>query len=642
MAKAAVRAGRRRNEAELPATFHAQLATLVSSPPAGDDWLHELKLDGYRIGCRIEGNQARLISRNGKDWTDRFPEVERAAAELPVRKAFLDGEVAVLLPDGRTSFQALQNVMSAKPPRNLVYFVFDLLHLDGENIASQPLEERKRRLEDLLGSSKTGVLRFTDHVVGRGPEFLERVAALGLEGIVSKRRNRAYAPGRGKDWLKAKCIRRQEFVIGGFTDPEGSRAGIGALLVGVHENGRLLFTGKVGTGFTQQSARDLRRILDEREQKECPFAVRPPGWLGRHAHWVRPDLVAEVAFTEWTEEGKIRHPSFQDLRADKEPREVVREDPAAAATAPARPARRARAGRASVAGVQLSNPDRVLYPEIGLTKLGLAQFYEHIADWILPHVTGRPLTLVRCPRGLGESCFYMKHSRVWAPEGLKRVRIPEKTKVGEYLVVESLQGLIALVQMDILEIHTWNSTVQNLECPNRIVLDLDPGPEVEWTMIREGARLLRTTLASVGLESFVKTTGGVGLHVVIPLLPESGWKDCLAFARLVASTLSRHHPERYTTSFAKRGRERKILIDYLRNNRTNTSVAAYSTRARPRAPVSVPLAWDELDRGMRSDRYTVENLGKRLAGLKEDPWSQYWHLRQRLPSMKTTEKQIGL
>ena len=636
----------------LPATFSTQLATLVKAPPTGDSWLHELKYDGYRIGCRIDRGSVLLLSRNGKDWTARFPSVVEAARRLPVRQALLDGEVTIVMPDGRTSFQALQNAYgSGLREGEIVYFVFDLLHLDGTDVSRQKLEERKARLRRLLGGADT-IMRYADHVVGHGTQVFDAACRQGAEGIVSKRRDLAYQPGRGPSWLKTKCVDRQEFVIGGFTDPEGSRAGIGALLIGVHDShGQLVFAGKVGTGFTQASARELRRRLEAIEQREPPFAVRPAGRVGRDVHWVKPSLVGEVAFTEWTGDGKIRHPSFQGLREDKRPADVVRERPQLAepqATQPPKRPRRheqrvvRRSGRtttrarrgapeATVAGVRITHPDRVLYPDLPLTKLQLAEFYEGIAKWILPHLAGRPLTLVRCPEGVGPSCFYMKHAHQWAPEGLRRVAIQEKRKVGEYLVAESVTALVGLVQMGILEIHTWNSTTDNLEHPDRIVIDLDPGPRVAWPAVIDAARLVRAALEALSLQSFVKTTGGRGLHIVVPLAPRAPWDECLDFSRAVAEAVVRLDARKYTTAFAKAGRESQILIDYMRNNRTNTSVAAYSTRAKPKAPLSVPLDWDELNARLPSDHFTVRNVGKRLAGLRSDPWQAYWKIRQQIP-----------
>jgi bifunctional non-homologous end joining protein LigD len=617
--------------------YRPQLATLVKAPPAGDEWLHEIKYDGYRIGCQIDGREVRLLSRTGKDWTGSFPEIRDAAAALRVRDTLLDGEVAMVLPDGRTSFQALQNASSSRERRGLEYFVFDLLHDRGVDLRSRPLEARKKRLESLLARlPRDGRLRYAAHVVGEGPAFFRQACARGLEGIVSKRRDLPYTAGRGRGWLKVKCVQRQELVIGGFTDPKGSRTGIGALLVGVHDaRGALVFAGKVGTGFTQRSAVELRRRLERLERKTCPFSPCPTGRIARDAHWVAPELVAEVAFTEWTGEGKIRHPSFQGLREDKRPSEIVREQ---GADPPPEPKRRGgnpsprtgRPGRMDVAGISLSHPERVLYPDPGLTKLDIARYYEAIADWIVPHVSGRPLTLVRCPEGVGTSCFYMKHSQLWAPSALRRVRIKEKTKIGEYLIADSIAAVVALVQMDVLEIHTWNSTADHLEHPDRLVFDLDPGPAVRWSAVVTAARLVRDVLHALGLASFVKTTGGAGLHVVVPLAPAAGWDECLAFTRAFAEALVRQNPRAYTTEFVKAGREGKILIDYLRNNRTNTSVAAFSTRARAGASVSVPLAWAELGPRLRSDHFTVRNVPARLAALRGDPWRDYWKSRQRL------------
>ena len=596
----------------------------MKEAPEGDAWIHEIKYDGYRIGCRIRGGRVALYSRNGKDWTAAFPEIAEAARGLGITDALLDGEVAMVLPDGRTSFQALQNAFSidtVAARAALVYFVFDLLRADGERLEALPLEERKARLRALLGRrKKTSRIRYSEDVSGHGREFFDKACRLGLEGIISKRRDQPHRNGRHSDWVKTKCVERQEFVIGGFTDPEGARVGIGALLVGYYDDERrLIFSGKVGTGFTQKLSLDLRAQLERLEQRECPFVVRPAGWLGKNAHWVRPVLVAEVMFTEWTTDGKIRHPSFQGLRADKSPKEARKEVPAAKPPS-----------NNTVQGVRISNPDRVVYPEMGITKLDLARYYETIADWVVPHLRGRPLTLVRCPDGMRGECFFMKHSKVWAPEPLRRVRIQEKKKLGEYLIADDIAGVIGLVQMGILEVHTWNSDFARVEEPNRLVLDLDPGEKVTWARVIEAARALRSALQALGLESFVKTTGGKGLHVVVPLQPYAKWSACLAFTRALAETIERRSPESYTTEFAKAGRSRKILIDYLRNNRTNTSVAAFSTRAKAHAPVSVPLTWRELTASLDPATFTVQTVPKRLARLRSDPWADYWRSRQKL------------
>lgn len=653
----------------LPTRFAPELATLVKSAPEGDAWLHELKFDGYRIAARLDAGKVTLLSRRNNDWSAQFPAVCAAVARLPARRALLDGEVAAVLPDGRTSFQALQNVGARGTV--LAYYVFDLLHLDGEDVSRLPLEERKRRLARLLRARRgTTLLRYSDHVVGGGAEFFAAACAKGLEGIVSKRRDRPYDPGRHGDWVKTKCWLRQEVVIGGFTEPAGSRVGLGALLVGVHDaQGQLVFAGKVGTGFSERAARELRAKLDRLVRAAPPFAEPPREARRWKTQWVRPGLVAEVAFSEWTNDGRMRHPSFQGLRADKLPAEVVRERavPVAEAARPARKTRttsaaaakerregtravayerrsreRAVAGtgtpfpkgaakaRLTVAGVSLSHPERVLYPEDGIRKLDLARYYEDVAEWIVPHVAGRPLTLVRCPNGLG-SCFYMKHTRTWhPPDVIRQVKIREQKKVGEYAVVDSIAGVIALAQMNILEIHTWNAVVDRLEQPNRIVIDLDPGPAVAWKDVVAAAHLVRRTLDTLGLASFAKTTGGKGLHVVAPVVPQHDWDACLAFARGVAEAIARAEPRRYTTALPKAGRENKILLDYLRNNRGSTSVAAFSTRARPGCPISVPIGWDELGARLRPDQFRLANVRRRLRRLKEDPWRDYWTLRQRL------------
>jgi bifunctional non-homologous end joining protein LigD len=639
--------------AALPEFVTPQLATLVESAPEGGDWLHEMKFDGYRILCRVDDGRARLLSRQANDWTDRFSTIARAAGRLPARQALIDGEVAVVLPDGTTSFQALQNLMSGEGPGELVYFVFDLLHLDGYDLTRGPLERRKALVRDLLAGVGNAALRYSEHVVGSGPEFFKEACGLALEGIVCKRRDAPYRPGRSRDWLKVKCHKEQEVVIGGYTSPQGSRVGLGALLVGLHDrDGRLVYAGKVGTGFDDATLRDLEERLRRLEQKTSPFAGPVPG--ASKAHWVRPELVAQVAFGEWTSDGRMRHPSFRGLREDKPAREVVRErpDPAATAKETAAPPKAATASRTSapsrrastsrtgpatveVAGVRLTHPDRVLYPEQGITKRDLALFYESIADWIMPHLAGRPTTLVRCPEGAHEKCFYQKHTGYWAPETLRRVKIREAKKIGEYLVVDDLPGLIGLVQIGILEIHTWNSIADRLEQPDRLVFDLDPDPSVPWERVLDAARRVRARLEELGLASFVKTTGGKGLHVVMPFRPRPGWDAAASFAEAVATGLAAEEPRAYTAQMSKALRKGKIFIDYMRNYRGATSVAAYSTRARAGAPVSVPLRWDELGPDLRNDTYTVASVKARLVALKGDPWAEFWTTRQELPASAT-------
>ena len=665
----------------LPKFMPPQLATLVDKAPEGDGWLHELKFDGYRIVARLADGRARLLSRRGLDWTESFPSVAEGVARLPVDDAIVDGEVAVFLPGGTTSFQALQQRSSAAPRGDLRYVVFDLLHMNGQDLTGARLEDRKALLARLIEAARDAApLKYSDHVVGSGPEFAARACRMGLEGIISKKRDSVYQGARTTDWLKVKCLREQEVVIGGYTDPEGSRIGIGALLAGFYDDGRLVYAGKVGTGFSDKTLRDLHQRLGRLEQSTSPFTPPPTG-VGR-THWVRPKLVAQVTFGEWTADGRMRHPSFLGLREDKPATDVVRETPrpleaavadgarssARTVAVPSRvsrprssraspppipkaaskrspspaarrpsPARQARAGAiAEVAGVRLTHADRVVYPRRRTTKHGLALFYESIAEWILPHLSGRPTALVRCPDGVEGTCFYQKHTGYWAPGELRRVKIREKKKTGEYLIVDDLAALIGLVQIGILEIHTWNSVIDRLERPDRVVFDLDPAPDVAWRRVVEAARLLRERLRSLDLESFVKTTGGKGLHIIVPFAAGITWEEGAAFTRTIAEDLEREDPKRYIAQMAKAARTGKIFIDYLRNTRGATSVAAYSTRAKPEAPVSVPIDWDELSPRLTSDHYTIANLPKRLADLRADPWARYATVRQRLPAVGRT------
>ncbi len=658
--------------APLPASIRPQLPTLVRSAPEGDRWLHEMKLDGYRLLARIEPERdprprslergrVRLLSRHGLDWTARFPRVAAALAELPAETALIDGEAVVLLPSGASSFQELQAALGAGDDRRIVYFAFDLLHLDGFDLAPAPLEERKRALDALLAAQSSDALRYNRHLEGRGAELFQHACRLELEGVVSKRRDAPYRPGRGDTWVKVKCTARQEMVIGGYTLPVGAGEGLGALLVGVHEDDELRYVGRVGTGFDERTARQLRRRLEALETKTSPFASRPGagaragGITGRaagRARWVRPELVAEVELTEWTKDGMMRHPTFRGLREDRPARDIVRERPAdpeatrapAVRRRPAGPAKAARVAKATaiprkkrgvtteVAGVELSNADRVLYPELGFTKRDLACFYASIERFVLPHLRDRPTTLVRCPEGLGGPCFYQKHTGWWAPAVLRRVHIQEQRKVGEYLVVDSLPALVGLVQLGILEIHTWSSEVAHLEEPDRLVFDLDPGPGVGWARVCEAARAIRDRLAGAGLGAFVKTTGGKGLHVVAPLVPRADWAACAAYARRFAEAIAADAPRAFTTNMSKAARPGKIFLDHLRNVRGATSVAAYSTRARPGAPVSTPLRWDELGPDVGPDHYTVKNLPARLGHLRGDPWAGYERARRPLPS----------
>ncbi len=467
-----------------------------------------------------------------------------------------------------------------------------------------PLHTRKETLAEILkAKSPSSAIRYSEHWLGQGDRLYDEACRSGLEGVISKKAHEPYRSGRSRDWVKTKCVQNQEFVIGGFTDPAGSRAGLGALLVGVHdERGRLVYAGKVGTGFSRQSLTELRNRLDPLVSKASPFVNPPRGAEARGVHWVKPELIGAVAFAEWTSDNMLRHPSFQGLREDKPPVAITRERVSGTSNSNA-----SRNETVEVAGVKLTHADRVLYPEQGITKHELALYFEHIADWILPHVAGRPLTLVRCPEGHNKQCFYQRHVTDSASECIRPVPIREKGKLVNYVAVDNLQGLIALVQMGVLELHTWGSTTDQMDRPDRLIFDLDPDPEISWDPLKQAAESLRVYLSELGLSSFVKTTGGKGLHVVVPLIPKVDWDTAKEFSRQVAQQMVRRAPDRYTATMSKTKRRGKIYIDYLRNAKTATAVAAYSTRARAGAPVSVPLRWDELGADIRGNYFSVRN-----------------------------------
>lgn len=608
-----------------PKALEPQLATLTESVPEGDDWLHELKYDGYRLLAFRDGKRVRLRTRRGNDWTERFPTVAEAIAALPVNRAVLDGEVVVLDSHGASDFQALQNSLDRGEAAAHVFFAFDLPFCEGYDLRASPLAERKALLARLLARSRPS-LRFSEHVRGSGPDFLRQACELGLEGTVAKRADSRYESRRTRTWLKLKCLKRQEFVVGGYTEGTGSRARLGALLLGVHgEDGELRYAGKVGTGFTARSLRELASALAELEIDEAPFVDPPRGREARGAHWAKPDLVVEIAFTEWTADGSLRHPSFQGMREDKGPEEVVRERPRESKGS------RSAVTRDGVAGVELSHPDRVLYPEQGITKAELAAYYESVADAILPHLVDRPLTIVRCPRGRAASCFYQKHANEGIPAPVRAIRVTEQGGAArDYLAVDDLAGVVTLVQLGALELHPWGSRADRIDRPDRIVIDLDPGPGVPWKRVVEAAAEMRAIFEELELASFLRTTGGKGLHVVLPIDRRSSWDEAKDFAREAAAALARRDEEAFVLTATKARRQGRIFVDWLRNARGATAVASYSSRARPGAPVAMPIAWKELAPKLDPSAFTVRTVPRLLARRRRDPWEGFFDLRQSL------------
>ena len=597
-----------------------ELATLVAVAPPGDRWIHELKFDGYRILAQVDDRDIRLRTRTGLDWTERFKVVAEALAKLRLADSILDGELVALDEKGLSNFSTLQKALSTGQTGTLVYHVFDLLRHQGEDLRRLPLLERKARLLKALGRlPKNGAIRYTDHVRGSGESVQREACRLGLEGIVSKRANSPYHAGRGEDWVKVKCVKEQEFVIGGYTDPQGSRQGLGALLLGYHENGgRLVYSGKVGTGFDDTLLRDLRSRLEKTARKESPFDQGPQGAERRGVHWVEPKLVAQIRFTGWTGDRRLRHPVFHGLREDKPAGEVGMETPKTEAPSTL---------RTSVAGVVISHPDRLIYPEQKLAKLDVARYYERVAERMLPYVAERPLSLLRCPDGRGGPCFYQKN---WVKSGdaVKTVKIPMKSASTVAPVITDARGLLSLIQHGALEIHPWGSRSRTIESPDVCIFDLDPDTDVPWPDLAAAAQSLRERLEDLDLESFLKTTGGKGLHLVIPLTGTVRWERLKSFAQDLANDLAREHPDRYTATMAKKARQGRIFIDWMRNMRGATAVAPFSTRARANAPVATPISWDELDRIDRADAFTVGTIASRL---DLDPWKGYFQVRQQLP-----------
>lgn len=589
-----------------------QTATLVRSIPNPQAFTFELKWDGYRIVAIKAGDTVRLVSRKAQDYSAEFASVVKDVAALDVDECAVDGEICALDERGVPSFQLLQNRGRKKAP--IAFFVFDLLWLDGEDLRGLPIEKRRARLAKL--AKKSPALVLSTATEGDYRAVLDLACKRGLEGIVAKEKKSTYVAGRRPTWLKVKCHLRQEFAVVGYLPLMETQDAVGGLLIATYGNdGRFHYAGKVGTGFDSATRVRLAKMLD-RDRSETPTATGAPKLHGL-ARWSVPKLVAEVEFTEWTEGGNIRHPSFQGLRRDKTPEECTRDVPI-----------EEHDGKPVVAGIAISHSERVLDPT-GVTKLALAKYYDAVADKMLPHVRGRPLTLVRWAEGkqTEKGGVYLRHAKAWGPSALRRVKIQEQKKVGEYLVADTRAALVGLAQMGILEVHTWNSTDDEVERPNRVVFDLDPAPDVKWREVARAARLVRDRLAALGLESFVKTTGGKGLHVVVPVEPDADWDESFAFTRAFARLMVREDPKRFVDAVPKHARHGKILVDYLRNNRGNTSVAAYSTRARRGAPVSLPISWDDVDEDRAKRPFSMEDA----LALTRDPWARYPQVRQRLP-----------
>ncbi len=628
---------------KMPAVIHPQLPTLVDVAPLGDRWFHEIKYDGYRIIAFLKNGSVRLVSRNDKDWTGRFPSIVRALSAFPAQEAVIDGEVVVQMPDGTTNFQGLQNALQGIKSGMLIYYLFDILYCDGYDLTKTPLEQRKLYLKHCLAGMqpKTEAVRYSDHAEGSGDLVYKHACRLSLEGIISKDSMSSYQQKRTRGWVKVKCLRSQEFVIGGYTEPSGSRTGFGALLLGFYDDEQnLRYCGKVGTGFNQKQLSSLKKTMSGFEQKNPPFINPPKGADARNVHWILPVLVAQVSFTGWTSEDLLRHPAFKGLREDKPAKDVRRETITPRSEARGKNQDQDDKGPGNRKQARLTNAQRVYYPEQGITKYDLVRYYRQISGYILPHVIHRPLSLLRCPRGWGRDCFFQKHFPESLPGFVRGVEIKEKNSVETYIVIDDIEGLISLVQLGVLEFHPWNAREDRIEKPDLMIMDLDPGPGIKNAEIVEGTRLLQDFFTSIGLKGFLKTSGGKGFHVVVPLIRRSGWEELKTFARGVAYQMTRLYPDRFVPVMSKKKREGKIFIDYLRNTRGATSVAPYSTRAKHGAPISTPLAWNELTPQITPDIYRIDNIENRISRLKDDPWKDFHKTSQSIT--KKMKREVGV
>ena len=608
--------------AKLPASLSPQLATLAESAPLdAHDWIFELKFDGYRILARCDGKQVALITRNGNDWTHKLPTLHAALQKLGLPPGWYDGEIVVNGADGRPDFGALQRAFDAETTSEILYYLFDVPFFDGHDLRGQPVEARRALLQQLLQSLPTSPLvRFSDALDAAPRQLLAHACKLGLEGVIGKRRGSPYVTRRSGDWIKLKCGQRQEFVIGGYTAPQGAREGIGSLLLGVYdEDGQLRYAGNVGSGFDDTALRDLRRRLDALTVDTSPFTGRAGGV--RQPLWVKPRLVAEVRFAQWTSGGAIRHAVFHGLRLDKKPAAIVRER--------AQPVIKentmqdnAEPDSALPASFKVSHADRVIDRDSGARKIDLVRYYALVSKLMLVHLRGRPVSLVRAPAGVGGELFFQKHADTSKMPGVKQLAARLDPEHPPMLEVASAQGLLSAAQWNVVEFHTQNALASAYDTPNRLVFDLDPGKGVAWPAIQEAAVLLRAFLTELGLPAWLKTSGGKGLHVVVPIRPKHDWDTVKAFSQAIVAHMAELIPQRFVVKSGPSNRVGKIFIDYLRNGRGATTVCAWSARTRSGLGISVPLGWDELDKLKAGDQWSVGNVHSRL-DVGNAPWDGY-------------------
>lgn len=640
--------------ADLPHSLKPQLATLVESAPSGD-WHYEIKFDGYRLLARIDGEDVQLFTRNGHDWTAKMPEQARAIAALKLQSGWLDGEVVVANEHGVPDFQALQNAFETGKSGAIVYYLFDVPYLNGMDLRQVPVEQRRAALAELLKGhvAKDSVLRYSDDFAQSPESLLDSACQLDMEGLIGKRVGSAYTSSRSSSWVKLKCKRRQEFVIVGYTDPKGSRSAFGALLLGLHDadSGELRYAGKVGTGFNETTLRTLHSQLEPLQTAKAAVSNPPTGSEARGVHWLQPSLLAEVAFAEMTRDGSVRHAVFHGLRQDKPAKDITVETakkstdakrkPAAKAPAKPKATAKAKATRADAADlggqVRITHPERVIDASSGTTKMQLAEYYARIAPWLLPHLKQRPVALVRAPEGIAGELFFQKNAEHLAIPGIETY---SKAEAGQAaMVINNAEALIGAVQMGTVELHTWNATARDFNKPDRFTLDLDPDPSLPWKSMVEATQLVLTVLDELGLTAFLKTSGGKGIHVVVPLTPKAGWDEVKDFSHAIVTHIARLVPERFSAVSGPKNRVGKIFIDYLRNGLGATTISAFAARTREGLPVSVPIYREELTEIKGANQWTVDNVHERLEELDGDPWEKFFSTRQTLTA--AIKKRLG-
>ena len=630
--KATVRSGNRKDATaiptRLPERLSPQLATPVEEPPAGE-WRYEVKFDGYRLLARIAGGEVRLFNRNHQDWTERLKLHADALAALNLGDSWLDGDLVLLDETGQSDVAALRHAFEIGRTVDMVYVLFDVPFLNGQDLRQRPVEERRAALKKALANNSSKRLRFSEAFSASQDEIFESASALSLDRVVGKRLGSPYVSRRSTDWVKLKCRLRQAFVIVGFTRPKGTRSGFGALLLAVNEPSGLVYAGRVGTGFSGSQLKQLHGQLQRHERDTSPLSQSLNASQGRGVQWVEPTLACEVEFAEWTRSGLVRQAVFLDLLVDMPASKVVREQALPIkATAP-EPKRGGNKKSVEIGGVKITHPERVIDSVSGVQKVELAQYYADMAPWILPHLKQRPVALLRAPDGIGEEQFFQKHADRLEIPHIKQLDPGLDPGHAALMEIDSAQALVSAAQMGTVELHTWTATHDRIETPDLFVLDLDPDPSLPWSAMLEVTRMTLSLLDELGLQAFLKTSGGKGMHIIVPLARSESWDTTKAFAKAISRFMTRQMPQRVTATMGPKNRVGKIFIDYLRNARGASTVAAYSVRARPGLPVSVPIARAELDDLRNAQQWDIHTAPERARALGADPWAGYGH-RQRI------------